>query len=126
VQLGANADLLEHRAWQVSGSWLLTGERASYRSITPAHPFNPDSSGWGAVEIAARYGEVRADQDAFPVFANPATAMRSARSWGVGITWYLARQTKLMVNCERTTFSALGATARAPEHFLVSRVQVGF
>lgn len=126
VRLGANTDMLEHRAWQVAGSWLLTGEKASYRSITPAHAFNPDSSGWGAVELAARYGEVLADQDAFPVFANPATSMRSAKSWGVGITWYLARQTKVVVNYERTTFNALGATARTPEQFLVSRVQVGF
>ena len=33
--------------------------------------FKPVRRGWSALEIVARYGRPTADEDAFPVFANP-------------------------------------------------------
>ena len=38
---------LTNRAWQVSGAWVLTGERESYTSITPDHPLDArEAAGW--------------------------------------------------------------------------------
>jgi phosphate-selective porin OprO/OprP len=93
VQLGSNAAThatLENQAWQLTGSWVLTGEDASYRGVVkPAHPFAIDGAGWGAWELVARYGELRIDEDAFPLYADPGLSARRARAWGLGINWYL-------------------------------------
>jgi hypothetical protein len=46
VQVGSNAAThtsLENQAWQLTGSWVLSGEDASYRGVVkPAHPFALD------------------------------------------------------------------------------------
>jgi phosphate-selective porin len=51
----------------------------------------------------------------------------SAKAWGTGIAWYLVPGVRFAVNYERTRFRA-GATTgdRAPENFLVVRVQQVF
>jgi phosphate-selective porin OprO/OprP len=126
VRLGPSEAALTQRAWQLAGSVVMTGEPASYRGVTPRHPFDPDSATWGALELALRYGEVLLDSAAFPTYANPATAAAAARSWGVSVNWYLARGVRLSATYERTGFDAVGAGARPPEHFLVTRVQMGF
>ena len=125
VRLGDSLATLTHRAWQVAGSVVLTGERASYRGVTPRHPFDADANTWGAVELAARYGELLLDRDAFPTFADPAKSAAGGRSWAVGVNWYLARGVRLEANYERTSFADAGAGPRRPEHFLVTRMQVG-
>ena len=81
-----------------------------------------------AVEIAARYGEIRIDPNTFPTFANPDAAAQRARSGGVGLNWHFARNVKLVVDYERTNFSggaAAGANRRA-ENFFVTRLQTAF
>jgi phosphate-selective porin OprO/OprP len=119
---------LSHRAWQVGGSWFLTGETASFRSISPRRPFDPAAGRWGAIELAARYGEILVDADAFPTFANPDAAARRARAWGLGLNWHLARNVKLVADYERTAFAGGGAggTDRPAENFLVTRFQTAF
>lgn len=112
---------LTHRAWQVAASWFLTGERASYRAVAPRRPFDPATGGWGAVEIAARHSVLAIDPNAFPAFANPDAAARSARAWALGVNWHLARSVKLMVDYERTSFAG-----GAAEHFFVTRLQTAF
>jgi phosphate-selective porin OprO/OprP len=126
VRLGSSEAVLTHRAWQVAGSVAVTGEPASYRGVTPRHPFDPDSATWGALELALRYGEVRLDSAAFPTYANPATSAAAARSWGVSVNWYLARGVRLSATYERTGFDAAAGTPRTPERFLVTRLQMGF
>lgn len=118
---------LKHTSWQVAGSWYVTGERASFTTVTPRRPFNPPAKNWGALEIAARYGELTLDDAGFPTFANAATSVRDATAWGVGVTWHLVRGVQLSVNYEETRFTA-GATSgdRATEHFFVTRFQQSF
>jgi phosphate-selective porin OprO/OprP len=118
---------LTHRSWQVAASWFVTGETASFTTVAPRRPFDPAKKSWGAVEIAARYGELHPDENAFPTFAVVANSVTSAKAWGAGITWHLAPAVRLAVNYERTLFTA-GATTgnRAPENFLVVRVQQAF
>ena len=52
---------LNHDAWQLAGSWTLTGEQASYGSLDPAHPFNPAGGAWGAFSVGLRYGALLID-----------------------------------------------------------------
>ena len=118
---------LTHHSWQLGGSWFLTGEQASFTTVTPRRPFDPRARSWGAVEVAARYGVLTVDGAAFPVFAAAATAVSRAAAWGVGITWHLASAAQLAVNYDATTFTGGAAGGnRTPEHFLVMRFQQAF
>lgn len=119
---------IDNRAWQVSAGIVLTGEDASYRGVLkPSNAFTLDGSGWGAFEVAGRYGRLDIDDDAFPLFADPAAASVAARSWGIGLNWYLNANFKLVVNYARTAFDAApGASARQDEKILFTRAQFSF
>jgi phosphate-selective porin OprO/OprP len=132
VQVGANAAThtsLENTAWQLTGSWVLTGEDGSYRGVVkPSHPFALDGEGWGAFELVARYGELDIDDDAFPVYADPSVSVRSSRAWGLGVNWYLNSNLKLVLNYTDASFEGgapLGAD-RPDEEAIFSRLQVSF
>ncbi len=124
---GTRTDL-DNRAWQVVGSYVLTGEDASYRGVTrPNHPFTPGGAGWGAFEIAARYGRLTLDDDAFPLFADPTVAAQEATSWGLGLNWYLTANLKLIANYTQTKFDGGGANGdREDEKAFFTRAQVSF
>jgi phosphate-selective porin OprO/OprP len=118
---------LKHTAWQATGSYFLTGEKNSWRSAAPRKPFDPKAGTFGAVELAARYGELSIDDATFPAFANPATTPSKARAWAVGLNWYLAKSIKAVVDYEHTTFAGGAATGdREPESFVATRVQYSF
>jgi phosphate-selective porin OprO/OprP len=118
---------LTSRAWQVAASWFVTGEKATFTTVTPRRPFDAAKRQWGALEIAARYGELHSDENAFPTFAAVGSSVRSAKAWGGGIIWHLAPAVRFAVNYERTEFAAGAPTGdRAPENFLVIRVQQAF
>ena len=127
VRMGATTARLEHHAWQASGSYFLTGERASFRSPTPRRPFDLKARSLGALELVARYGELDIDDAAFPLFADPATAAGKASGLGLGINWLLTKAIRIAVNYERTTFDggAAGGDRRA-EDFVVTRFQHSF
>jgi phosphate-selective porin OprO/OprP len=132
LQVGSAANThasLENRAWQLTGSWVLTGEDASYRGVVkPSHPFTLDGEGWGAFELVARYGELEIDEDAFPLYADPNTSARRSQAWGLGINWYLNSNLKLVLNYTDASFDGgapLGAD-RPDEEAIFSRLQVSF
>src|SRR6266487_2550509 len=60
---------LDNTAWQITGSWVLTGEDASYKGVVPAKRFDPSAGHWGAFQLVARYAHLAIDRDAFPQFA---------------------------------------------------------
>ena len=119
---------LDNRAWQAVGSVMLSGEDASYRGVVkPSHPFTLDGEGWGAFEVVGRLGRLDIDDDAFPLFADPASAGASARSWGLGLNWYLTSNLKLVANYTETEFdAAFGATPREDEKAFFTRAQFSF
>ena len=124
---GAAAEQLEHTAWQVAASYVLTGEKNSWRGITPKRPFSLRDGGWGAFEIAARYQHIEFDDATFPTFASATGNAREANSWGVGLNWHLNRNFKLQVNYENTDFK--GGTSellRDGEQIVFTRAQVSF
>lgn len=125
---GVRADL-EHRAWQATAGYVLTGEDAGYRGVAkPNHPFAPGGGGWGAFEVVARYGELDADDDAFPLFADPATSASEARAWSLGLNWYLTGNFKLVANYTQTAFDggAAGGADREDEKAFFTRAQLQF
>jgi phosphate-selective porin OprO/OprP len=120
----------EVRAWQVAASWLLTGEAASFRGVTPRNPFRPSDGTWGALEVAARFHRWQIDDDVFAAgFASPTASAERADAWTIGLTWYLNPFVKLVVNYERTEFDGGGAvlgTDRPDEDLLATRVQLSY
>jgi phosphate-selective porin OprO and OprP len=130
VRLDAGASTfarVKNTAWQVSASYVLTGEENSWKGLTPKHSFGPGSGGWGAWEIAARVGQLDVDNAAFPLLANPATSATAATSWGVGLNWYLNKNVKLNFNYEQTAFN--GGTSdflKNGEKVFLTRAQFSF
>jgi phosphate-selective porin OprO/OprP len=110
---------LQHSAWQVSASWFLTGEEAAYASFTPRSSFQPGKPGAGAWELVARYQAIDLDPEAFiggsASFANPATAARAARAFGVGVNWYLNQNFKWQFDYERTRYDGGAANGDRPD-----------
>lgn len=122
-------EALDHRAWSLTAGYVLTGEDASYKSVTrPNHPFTLGGAGWGAWELVARYGELDIDEDAFPLFADPASVASQARSWGLGVNWYLNGNFKLVANYTQTQFDdgAPDGADREDEKAFFTRAQFAF
>jgi len=126
---------LENTAWEVTGSWALTGEDAAYKGgVVPRRPFNPLEGGWGAWQLVARYAELNVDSDAFPLFSNPATSAKSAALWSVGLNWWLNRNVRLMTSFSHTDFhggggpgaNAPAAVTRNDENVFFTRMQLAF
>ena len=117
---------LANDSWQIAASYVLTGEKASYKGVTPAKPLDPQKGQWGAFEIASRYSELDLDADAFSKgFADPKKSASQAKAWTVGVNWYLNKAVKLVLNYEETAFKGGAAKGdRSPEKRIVSRVQL--
>jgi len=122
-------DRLVNSGWQVAGSWFLTGEKNSWKTVAPGKPLNfSDTGGLGAVELAARVQGLNIDADAFPIFANPAVSIDSAFSWGVGVNWHLNRNLKLALDYEHTRFDggSQNPSSAQDEQVILSRLQFSF
>lgn len=129
VTNGANHADLQHRAWNLAGSYVLTGEDVNFKGgVKPDEDFDPLTGGIGAWELTARFGGTDVDNAAFTNFANASTSASAATSYGVGTNWYLSENTKLMLNYDLTKFDggASGGADREDEHALFSRVQFRF
>ncbi|MCC7264005.1 MAG: porin [Candidatus Latescibacteria bacterium] len=118
---------LQNSAWQVAASYLLSGDQAGYKGVSPKKSFDPAKGQWGALELAARFHQLAIDKDAYPIFANAKRSARSATAWALGINWYLHRNTKLNLDYEQTQFKGGGAKGdRDAEKILFNRFQVSF
>ena len=129
--LGAS-DKLTNKAFNVSLGYVLTGEEASYRGVTPKANFKPSAGTWGAFEIVARYAHVDIDDDTFPLFAG-ATNATEVNSYGLGLNWYLSKTVRAGVNVFKNEYElAPGAAPVADsalsddELVLITRFQVAF
>jgi phosphate-selective porin OprO/OprP len=110
---------LENTAWDVSASWVLTGEDATFAGgVIPRHPFNPAQGDWGALQLVGRYAELSIDSAAFPLFSDPTTSARSAAAWSAGLNWFTGGG--------GAGTSAPATVTRKPENVLFTRVQLAF
>jgi len=135
---GANAGekaTLTTTAWQATASWVLTGESPSFKGFKPRHPVSlsggdagGNANGFGALELVARYSRLDADADAFPFYADPAKAARSAATWTAGVNWYLSRYAKLAADYSWTKFEGGAASGadRPEEKVFFGRLQTAF
>jgi phosphate-selective porin OprO/OprP len=128
VRRAAVAEKIAQASWQLTGSWVLTGESATGRIIAPRKVFDLSKGQWGAFEIVARANALTVDDAAFPVFANLDQAARKATAGGVGLNWYLNRNVKIATDYELTRFDrgAAAGADRPDEHSLFTRFQVAF
>ena len=116
-------------AWDVTASYVLTGEPNTLRGVSPRSPFSPGGGGWGAWEIVGRVGELAIASDVFPLYAASGSA-KSAFSFGVGLNWYLNQNVKLNLDYEHTRFNggsqASGAVTAQDENAFLTRIQFAF
>ncbi len=120
-------------SWQAVAQYVLTGDDATYKSVSPRKPFDPAKGQWGAVDVGARIGELRVIDSA--VFREGlADGQKSAlRAWsaGAGVNWYANKNFRFVLDYERTWFrygAKDGSTTvdRAAESSVVGRVQTVF
>ena len=116
-------------AWQIAVSYVLTGEAASFRGVTPLKPFRGKEGGYGAFELAARYHELRIDDDVFDEgFASRTQSAERARAWTFGVNWYPNPFVTISLNLDQTFFEGGGSDGgdRPTETAVLSRFQVAF
>ena len=113
--------------WLASVQYSLTGERSAQEGLLPKTAFDPSKGNWGAWQVGARAARVVIDDHAFPIYADSTVAARGALEVGVGLNWYITRQTKIQVTYEHTAFDG-GAKAgnRKPERYVLLRWQAYF
>jgi phosphate-selective porin OprO and OprP len=117
VVLNGTHDRVAASAWQAVGQWVITGEDATYNSVSPRH-------GCGALDVVGRVERIAlaSDQPFDAGFVDPAKSIRGAWSGGVGADWFANRAFRLTVDLERTWFQG----PRVPETSLEARVQLAF
>ena len=93
-----------NQAWEVTASYLLTGEHASVGIVRPKNDFDPANGHWGALQLIARYATLTVDGDVFVAGLASAGSSREAKSFAVGADWYPNAYIKLYGTFERTTF----------------------
>jgi phosphate-selective porin OprO/OprP len=115
-------------AWQLQAQWVLTGERAGYRTAAPRQPIGAGPGGRGAWIVSARATGLEVGEEAFPLFADPARSAQKATGLGAGVSWNVNRSIRWMLDYHVTSFEG-GAAAgadRPDEKALFSRLQVSF
>lgn len=129
VSRGANSAELQNKAWQVAGSYVLTGEDVNFRGgVKPFEDFDISKGGTGAWEVTARVGATDVDDKAFVNFVDSTVAASKAQSYGGGLNWYVSENLKLVINYDFTQFDggAAGDQDRSNEHALFTRTQFRF
>jgi phosphate-selective porin OprO/OprP len=123
---------IDNNGYQLSLGYFLTGEKATFNSITPLTTFHVGSGGWGAWQLVARYSELKIDNSAFAggaqSFADPTASPRNARATGVGVNWWLNANVKWVLDYEVTQFEggAANNANRPDERALTTRFALTF
>lgn len=142
LTIGLRSEEVNHRAWNVTASWVLTGEEASSKSVKPNNVFNPSAGGWGAWEVKARVGELTLDGDVFRDssgafntgnrFADANRSAQNADNVGFGVNWYLNNFARVSLDYEKTKFNWGGGGTvvdpldRPDEEIFIGRIQVSY
>ena len=128
---GAAKAELENKAWQIAAGYVLTGEDSSYAGVVPKTNFDLTAGTWGAFEVVARFENLKVDQAAFPLFADPAVSANEASTVGVGLNWYLSKAVRATFDYYQTAFEnnslvPSSLLLRQDEKALITRFQVAF
>ena len=131
LQKGTVRRSVAFRAWQIQASYLLTGDKKGFATLTPRKNFDPRNHGWGAVELAVRTGDFSVERGFFDYgFGTVAATPRHAKEWVGGVNWYLNRALRISLDYGNTNFGG-GSTAaaggnRPTERALLERFQISF
>jgi phosphate-selective porin OprO/OprP len=126
VGTGTSAFDITNRAWEITASFVLTGEAGTDRGVRPAASFDPSAGTWGALQLLARVTELRVDDRAFSEHLAAAGASRTARAWTLALNWYPTAYIKYYLTFERTVFDGDPSGPRPAENLLLIRFQLGF
>lgn len=121
VELGLTRADVTAEAWQAEAQWVITGERATYKNVTPRHPF-------GAFDVVARFDELRLDQAAFAAkILDPAKSAQRARGFALGADWFANAHLRATIDVERTVFRGGARSGDRPDETVVTtRLQAAF
>ena len=122
VARNAVDETLANQAWNVTASYLLTGEAATDRAVRPNRPFDPAAGHWGALQLTARYGELQFDEKIFEFGLAAPDSSTYARQFTVGMNWLLNAYVKAYGTYERYTFGG----GRPAEDSIYFRMQLAF
>ena len=125
LNAGTTTEVANH-GWQVTGSYVLTGEAGAERGVRPKANFDPAAHSYGALQLVARYSHVTIDDSAFAAGLAAAGSSREADSFIVGLNWYPAYFIKYYATFEHTMFEGGLVPDRDPEDAIVFRAQVAF
>jgi phosphate-selective porin OprO/OprP len=124
---------LRNSAWQLATGYVLTGEKASFKGVTPANDFDRASGSWGAVEVVARVAVLDIDDASFGTFADANSSATKATSFAVGANWYLSKVSRLSLDFTHTKFDlatgaapAATAVVKGNENAILARYQLNF
>ena len=96
---------LDNSAWNVTGSWLITGEDATYANVKPKSFFVPSAHKWGAVQLVARVNRLRVDDATFSGgYADITRSVRRANAWAVCLNLIWNQNLKSVLDYEQTPF----------------------
>lgn len=109
---------ITNTAWRVSGGYVLTGEKATLRGVSPAKPFSWTDGTWGAFEVVGRVSGLDLDSDY-------TSAPSGAFSYGVGLHWYFNDNIQARFGLEKTNFSDAPSSLENELYFF-SRLQLLF
>jgi phosphate-selective porin OprO/OprP len=125
VSDGTTTTELSASAWQAAASFVVGGT-AGYRGAKVKTALDPRAGGWGAIEVALRYGELSLDRDAFDAgLADLTTAVNGASNFGVAASWWWFDGTRALIAYDFTQFDGGSADGdRDAEHLLIARLQV--
>jgi phosphate-selective porin OprO and OprP len=129
VKAGGVRDSFSNTGWQLAGNYILTGELASYKGITPRNNFDLEKGTWGAFEIVSRVGHLNIDNAIFDNgFASSAASVTQADAIGAGVNWYPHKNIKLALDYEHTEFigGAGPGLDRKAENVILSRFQLSY
>jgi phosphate-selective porin OprO/OprP len=131
LQKGTVRRDIAFRAWQISASYILTGEKKGFTSPVPRKAFDPNTHSWGAIEVAVRTSEFSVEQGIYDYgFASPTTTPHHAREWVGGVNWYLNRMLRISMDYGNTGFRGGAAVTaggnRPSEKALLQRFQISF
>ena len=119
----ASADLRQS-AWEVTGSYVVTGEPTSERGVIPAKPFDPSQHHWGALQVVARHSRINLDPAAITLGLASSSSSQTASATGIAALLYANPYVKYVLSFERTVFDDDPHGKRPPEHALVFRLQL--
>ena len=125
-------DTFTDTGYVVQGSYLLTGEDATYGWVKPYHPFDPRQGWWGGWEVAARISNNAAQTRQFRLgFADPSLSAKTATEFALGVNWYLSHNVKWQFDYANTFFNGGAGTIARPrdrpnESVFESQLQISF